>query len=70
MTTNNRMELSAVIEAMEPSTRCPSRPVVTVRSDSKYVVDAFNQGWINQRNGWLTAGKKPVATRTEYREVV
>lgn len=42
-TTNNRMELMAVIAGLEALTR-PCR--VTVVSDSKYVTDAFNQHWI------------------------
>ncbi len=58
-TTNNRMELFAVISGIgalkEP---CG----VEVYSDSAYVVNAFNQDWIGkwQQNGWLTADKKPV----------
>lgn len=46
-TTNNRMELMAVIVGLEALIR-PCR--VDVYSDSKYVVDAFNQHWID---GWL-----------------
>ena len=42
-TTNNRMELLAVIRGLEALNR-PCQ--VTVYSDSKYVVDAFNQNWI------------------------
>ena len=56
-TTNNRMELSAVIEAMRALNAMPDVDWfrVTVRSDSQYVVNAFNQDWIKnwQRNGWL-----------------
>ena len=50
-TTNNRMELLAVIEGL----RALNRPCeVTVFSDSKYIVDAVNQGWARrwQANGW------------------
>lgn len=46
-TTNNRMELMAVITGLEALTR-PCE--VEVISDSKYVTDAFNQHWID---GWL-----------------
>ena len=58
-TTNNRMELLGVITALE-CLRVPC--VVDVYSDSKYVVSAFNENWIGswQKNGWKTAGKKPV----------
>ncbi len=57
-TTNNRMELTAVIVGLaalkEP---CD----VTVYSDSKYVVDAIQKGWAQnwKRNGWKKADKKP-----------
>ncbi len=51
-TTNNRMELMAVIAGLEAL----NRPCwVTVYSDSKYVVDAFNQRWID---GWIKKGWK------------
>lgn len=51
-TTNNRMELMAVIAGLEALNR-PCE--VELYSDSKYVVDAFNQHWIN---GWLKKGWK------------
>ena len=51
-TTNNRMELMAVIAALEALNRPCS---VELYSDSKYVVDAFNQNWIS---GWLKKGWK------------
>lgn len=51
-TTNNRMELTAVIAALE-ALKKPCR--VTLYSDSRYVVDAMNQGWAAkwQRCGWM-----------------
>ena len=58
-TTNNRMEVFAVISALgKLKTRCQ----VTVHSDSAYLVNAFSQNWIEnwQRNGWKNAAKKPV----------
>ncbi len=57
-TTNNRMELTAVIEALS-ALREPCR--VTLTSDSKYVTDAITKGWVYgwQRNGWRKADKKP-----------
>lgn len=51
-TTNNRMELMAVIAALEVLNRPCS---VELYSDSKYVVDAFNQNWIG---GWIKKGWK------------
>ncbi len=58
-TTNNRMELLAVIKGLEA---LKEKCVVNIYSDSQYVVDAFNQGWIDswQEKGWKTAGKKEV----------
>jgi ribonuclease HI len=57
-TTNNRMEMTAAIEALNALTRpC----AVTLYTDSKYVMDGLTKwvkGW--QRNGWKTADKKPV----------
>ena len=58
VTTNNRMELTAAIEALNAL----SRPcAVTLSTDSRYVMDGLTKwikGW--QRNGWKTADKKPV----------
>ena len=57
-TTNNRMELSAAIRALEALKR-PS--VVDLYTDSRYVKDGITQwilGW--KAKGWRTAGKKPV----------
>jgi ribonuclease HI len=58
MTTNNRMELMAVIQALE-SLKKPSQ--VLVHTDSRYVMDGITQ-WLPRwkKNGWKTADKKPV----------
>jgi ribonuclease HI len=60
-TTNNRMELTAVIRGLEALTR-PSR--VRVVTDSQYVKQGITQ-WILRwrRNGWRTADKQPVKNR-------
>jgi len=52
LTTNNRMELLAVIKALEALKKPGSK--VTVYTDSKYVADAVNKGWVFQweRNGF------------------
>lgn len=57
-TTNNRMELSGVIEALK-SLKEPCEVVLT--SDSRYVCDAVNKGWAEkwQKSGWRKADKKP-----------
>ncbi len=59
LTTNNRMELLAVIAGLE-ALKKPCR--VKITSDSKYFIDAFEQKWIDswQKNNWRTASKKPV----------
>ncbi len=61
-TTNNRMELTAALEALR-HLRKPCR--VRLHTDSAYLANAFNQNWLRgwQRNGWKTSGKKPVENR-------
>lgn len=57
-TTNNRMELTAVIEAL----KILKEPCeVSLTTDSKYVCDAITKGWVYswKRNGWKKADKKP-----------
>ena len=60
-TTNNRMELSAVIEGL----RALKRPcLITLHVDSTYVMNGLTKwlpGW--KRNGWLTGDKKPVKNK-------
>ena len=59
LTTNNRMELLGVIAALE-ALKSPCE--VTVHSDSQYVVNAFNQHWVDGwlKRGWKNAKKEPV----------
>ena len=61
-TTNNRMELSAVVEGLR-ALRRPSR--VEIVTDSAYVAQAWNARWLQrwQGNGWRTADKKAVLNR-------
>ncbi len=58
-TTNNRMELTAVIEALK---KLKSPCNITVYSDSQYVCNAFNKGWIWgwMKKGWVNSSKEPV----------
>ena len=58
-TTNNRMELMAVISGLEALNR-PCQ--VDVYSDSKYVVDAFNQHWVDSwiKKNWKRGKNEPV----------
>ncbi len=68
-TTNNRMELRAVVEGLRALTK-PCR--VRVHTDSAYVRNAVSKGWIDgwQRNGWRTKGKTPVANRELWEELL
>jgi ribonuclease HI len=69
-TTNNRMELRAVIASLEEAERrAPGAPVV-VYTDSQYVKNGIGS-WIAswKRNGWRTADKKPVKNRELWEEL-
>ena len=57
-TTNNRMELTAVIEALSALKRPCS---VVLQTDSRYVVDGIEKGWAKswRRNNWIKSDKKP-----------
>ena len=57
-TTNNRMELTAAIRALEALNR-PCR--VTLYSDSRYLVDGMSKGWAQswKSRGWVKSDKKP-----------
>ena len=57
-TTNNRMELTAVIEGLQA---LKESCVVELYSDSKYVIDGLSKGWAVswRKNGWRKADKKP-----------
>ena len=61
-TTNNRMELSAAVKALE-ALKEPCE--VTLVTDSQYLKKAFTEGWLRnwQRNGWRTASKQPVKNK-------
>ena len=67
VTTNNRMELMAAIQALEALQRPTT---VSLHTDSKYLLDGITkwiQGW--QRNGWKTAAKKPVKNDDLWRRL-
>ena len=67
-TTNNRMEMTAVIRALEALAEpCD----VLLHSDSRYVIDGMTkwiEGW--QRKGWITASRKPVLNADLWRELI
>ena len=67
-TTNNIMELTAVIEALKLlKFECE----VELYSDSAYVVNAFDKGWIYnwRKNNWKTSGKEPVKNKELWQEL-
>ena len=68
-TTNNRMELMAVIEGLSALKR-PCK--VDVYSDSAYVVNAFSQNWIEKwiKNGWKNSAKAEVANSDLWKRLI
>lgn len=67
-TTNNIMEITAVIEALKLlKFECN----VKIYSDSAYVVNAFNQKWIYgwMKKGWVNASKEPVKNKELWQEL-
>lgn len=68
-TTNNKMELTAVIEGIKAIKKSCN---LTIYTDSAYVHNAFTQGWIEnwQNNGFKNAQKKPVANKELWLELI
>lgn len=68
-TTNNKMELTAVIEALK-ALKEPCE--VTLTTDSKYVCDSILRGWVYswQKNGWRKADKKPALNIELWKELL
>lgn len=67
-TTNNRMELKGVIEALR---RVKRKSRVLIMSDSRYVIDGITKwviGW--QKNGWRTSDRKPVKNQEFWQELL
>lgn len=69
MTTNNRMELTAVIMGLK-ALKEPCEVILT--TDSRYVVDGIEKGWARswQRNGWIKSDKKPALNRELWEELL
>ena len=68
-TTNNRMELTAAIQAL----KCILKPSkISIYTDSAYIVNAVSQGWLDgwQKNGWYTNGKKSVQNQDLWNELL
>ena len=69
LTTNNKMELEAVIQGLM-ALKEPCQ--VSIYSDSAYVVNAFICEWVDgwQKNGWRTAGKKDVQNVEQWKKLI
>jgi ribonuclease HI len=69
LTTNNRMELLAVIMALETLEDAGNIVVIT---DSRYVHDAIEKRWLAgwQKRGWVNAEKKPVKNQDLWRRLI
>ena len=68
-TTNQIMELTAAIQALESLKR--KNVEITIFTDSKYVIDGITKwifGWL--KNNWSTASKKPVANRLLWEQLL
>lgn len=68
-TTNNRMEMRAIIEALKALKKPCS---VEICSDSALIVNAFTKGWIDNwiKRGWRKANKKPVENQDLWKEML
>ncbi|PSQ79642.1 MAG: ribonuclease HI [Bacteroidetes bacterium QS_8_68_15] len=67
--TNNRMELTAALKALE-ALDAPAH--VELHTDSRYLANAFNQGWLDswQDNGWKTSSNKPVKNKDLWQKLL
>lgn len=68
-TTNNRMEMTALLEAFKAIKR--KGQTIEVFSDSSYLMDCFRKKWYAnwQRNGWLTSKKTPVENQDLWKQL-
>lgn len=69
LTTNNRMEILGVIEALS-ALKEPCRVMIT--TDSQYVCNAVQKKWLAgwKRNGWKTSAKKPVKNKDLWEKLI
>lgn len=69
-TTNNRMEMTALLSALNALKKDGQQ--IEVFSDSSYLMDCFRQGWYKawQKNGWMTSGKKPVENKDLWEKLL
>lgn len=70
-TTNNRMELMAVIETLKYISKNHKKDHVTIFADSNYVLTGITSWIFNwEKNGWRTAGKKQVMNQDLWKELI
>ena len=72
-TTNQRMELTAIAEALKNlQTIRTANEKVIIYSDSSYIINCYSQDWYItwQKNGWLNAAKKDVANRDLWEQII
>ena len=69
-TTNNRMEMTALLEAFRAIKK--EGQLIQVFSDSSYLMDCFRKKWYEnwQKNGWKNAQKKPVENQDLWKELL
>ena len=69
LTTNNRMELLAVIEALEI---LPQPSIVSLVTDSRYVHDAIEKRWLASwiKKGWVNSERKPVKNQDLWQRMI
>ncbi len=74
-TTNNRMELTAIISALtffDSKKTSNKHYTIEIFSDSQYVVDAINKGWLSswQKNGWKKSNKEAVKNQDLWEQLI
>lgn len=74
-TTNNRMELMAVVSALsffDNNKTSENNYKIEIYTDSQYVANAVNKGWLDswQKNGWRTSNKEPVKNQDLWQHLV
>ncbi|WZL73480.1 ribonuclease HI [Clostridiaceae bacterium 35-E11] len=69
-TTNNRMEMTALLEALEALTK--EGLSINIFSDSSYLIECFTKKWYIkwQMNGWMTTSKKPVENKDLWEKLL
>jgi len=71
--TNNQMEITAVLEALRELYRMKlTKEKITLISDSKYVLDSINKGWLKNwaKNGWKNSAKKDVKNQELWQAIL